>query len=249
MTRVRAAVHVHSDWSYDGRLSLEQVARLLARRGYDAVFMCEHDRGFTTERKRAYEAACADASEAGALLIPGIEYADAEDRVHVPVWGVDAFQGEGRTTGEVLTAAADARGAALIAHPTRRDAWQVLRPEWLALAAGIEVWTRKWDGWAPNPWAVRQAACCGLVPVVSLDLHAATQTFPLAMELTVPDAPTVAACVAALRDGHCRALIRGHSIAPLAAGPLAPAAGAVEHFRRPLFRRARRVRDHLTSNR
>src|ERR1700710_99038 len=63
MTTVRAAMHAHSDWSYDAHVPLAQLASLFARRGYDAVFMCEHDRGFTAERKRAYDDACARASE------------------------------------------------------------------------------------------------------------------------------------------------------------------------------------------
>lgn len=246
-TLVRAAVHVHSDWSYDGRLTLEEVSRLLADRGYDVVFMCEHDRGFDAQRKRAYDAACLDASAAGALLIPGIEYADGADRVHLPVWGVAEFLGEERETAEILDAVTSAGGVSVIAHPKRRDTWKTLRPEWLDQATGIEVWTRKWDGWAPNPWAVRQVATHGLLPVVSLDLHTAGQTFPLAMELTVPEAPTVANCVRALRDGHCRPLIRGRAITPLAEGRLAPAACAVEQLRRPLFRRARKLRDNLTA--
>lgn len=49
MRTVKAAVHVHSEWSYDARLPLPELADLFAR-GYDAVFMSEHDRGFAAER-------------------------------------------------------------------------------------------------------------------------------------------------------------------------------------------------------
>lgn len=42
----------------------------------------------------------------GALLIPGAEYADAEDRVHVPTSGPVPFLGEAMPTSQLLEAAA-----------------------------------------------------------------------------------------------------------------------------------------------
>jgi hypothetical protein len=249
MSLVKAAMHAHSEWSYDARMPLEEVAALFARHGYDVVFMCEHDRGFTAERKEAYDAACADASRVGALLVPGIEYADAPDRVHTPVWGPLPFLGEGIPTAEVLLAARNSRCAAVIAHPVRREAWRVIEPEWLQMCAGIEIWTRKWDGWAPNRWAAKQAHEHGLAGVVSLDLHNRHQMFPLAMELEVDTALTTGACVDALRRRRCRALVRGLPVAPVAHGPLARAAGGVEKLRRPIWRRGRLVRNRLTGAR
>ncbi|HEV3323123.1 MAG TPA: PHP domain-containing protein [Solirubrobacteraceae bacterium] len=246
---IRAAFHVHSEWSYDAQLPLEKIAALFRKEHCDAVFMCEHDRGFDAERLAEYVAACAAASAAGPLLVPGIEYADPQDRVHVPVWGAP-FLGEGTPTTELLRTVATHGGAAVLAHPVRRDAWRVFEREWLELSAGIEIWTRKWDGWAPNPRACRWAAEHGLVGVAALDLHRPGQMFPLAMELLL-DAPggedplSVAACVAALRQGRCRALIGGQPVAPLTHGGLGAAARSVERIRRPVWRRGRRVRERL----
>src|SRR5271165_4581300 len=162
---IRAAFHAHSDWSYDGRLALEEVSALFARHRYDAVFMCEHDRGFSGERLQAYVAHCESASHSGALLVPGIEYADEHDRVHIPVWGDVPFLGEGVPTAQLLHAVAEHDGVSVFAHPRRRDAWQTVDPDWLGLCTGIEVWTRKWDGWAPNQRACEWAADAGLVGV------------------------------------------------------------------------------------
>ena len=50
MTRIRAAVHVHSEWSYDGSWPLTRIATAFSRRGYRAVLMAEHDRGFDAHR-------------------------------------------------------------------------------------------------------------------------------------------------------------------------------------------------------
>jgi hypothetical protein len=240
-------MHVHSNWSYDGHLPLTALAVLFRQRRYDAVFMCEHDRGFSTERLNAYREECADASAGGALLIPGIEYADPEDRVHVPVWGPVPFVGEAVSTGALLDAAHGHGGVSVLAHPVRRDAWRVFERSWLERASGIEVWTRKWDGWAPNPWALREAAAHGLVGTVALDLHRAGQTFPLSMELELAGPATAEACVNAIGEGRCRARIGRVDVARLGTGLSAAAARRAERIRRPLWRRAGNVRDKLVS--
>jgi hypothetical protein len=233
---IRAAFHVHSEWSYDAKLPLAEVAALFRRHNYDAVFMCEHDRGFDPDRLAAYVAACAQASAAGPLLIPGIEYADPNDRVHVPVWGPVPFLGEEVPTGRLLAQVAEHGGAAVLAHPVRRDAWEVFDPAWLGLCTGIEIWTRKWDGWAPNPGAVRLAADHGLVGVAALDLHRPGQTFPLAMQLQLAQPPGVAeplgveAYVQALRQRRCRAMIGRLPAAPLTGGALGAAARVIERI-------------------
>jgi hypothetical protein len=247
---VKAAFHVHSEWSYDAKLTLAEVAGLFGRHGYDAVFMCEHDRGFSAERLRAYVTACAQASVEGPVLVPGIEYADADDRVHVPVWGTEPFLGEGLPTTRLLQEVAEHNGASVLAHPRRRDAWEIVDPDWLRLCTGIEIWTRKWDGWAPNRRACEWAADAGLVGVAALDLHNPGQLFPLAMELEIATTTlSVGACVDALRKGNCRAMIGGLPAAPLTRGGLASAARAIERVRRPVWRGGRRARERLSGTR
>lgn len=286
MTTIRAAFHVHSEWSYDAEIPLTEIAELFRGRHCQAVFMCEHDRGFSAERFQAYVAACREASLVGGpLLVPGIEYASPDDRVHVPVWGPVPFLGEGAPTTELLRAVDAHGGAAVLAHPVRRDAWQVFEPEWLALSKGIEIWTRKWDGWAPNRRACRMAAEAGLVGVGALDLHRAHQLFPLSMELQLegplqrmsdgtPDGQSeslltdpfedpfedpledplegslsVEACVEALRQGRCRAMIGERAVAPLTRGGLGATAIAVERVRRPVWRQGRWLRERKQARR
>jgi predicted metal-dependent phosphoesterase TrpH len=94
VAQIRVAAHVHSDWSYDGSWNLADLARAFHRRGYSAVLMAEHDRGFDSGRWAAYRAACAEASaRGGAILVPGIEYSDSANDVHIPVWGDIPFLG------------------------------------------------------------------------------------------------------------------------------------------------------------
>jgi predicted metal-dependent phosphoesterase TrpH len=241
MSTIRAAVHVHSDWSYDGHLTLAEVARLFARKRYGAVFMCEHDRGFSEERLGEYRRACQEASAHGALLIPGIEYGSPDDRVHVAVWGQLPFLGEQQPTTELLERVAGHGGVAVLAHPVRRDAAQIVERRWLELCTGLEIWTRKWDGWAPNVDAVQWSRDHNLLPVVSLDLHLSRQTFPLAMALELSDDPDSETCVNALKERRARPVIGPVPATLLCEGAPATLIAGVERVRRPLAREARRL--------
>ena len=49
-----------------------------------------------------YRGACAQASSDKILVVPGIEYSDPANRVHVLVWGKIPFPGEGLPTDEML---------------------------------------------------------------------------------------------------------------------------------------------------
>lgn len=242
MSRLRAAVHAHTTWSYDGRLSLDVLARTLRRRGYRAVLTSEHEDGFDEPRWREYRQACAAATQrSGVLLVPGVEYADPDNVVHVPVWGNLPFLGERRPTAELLAEVADRGGAAMIAHPRRRGAAARIRPEWIEQAAGLEVWNRKTDGWAPGTdarrllWAVRDAR-----PLAGVDLHTRRQLFPLAAVLRLNGGPSEAAVVEALRAGRFRATALGAPVSWFLRPPLWGVARAAESARRPLAGTIRR---------
>jgi hypothetical protein len=205
MNRLRVAAHVHSDWSYDGTWRLSKIASTFGRLGYHAVLLAEHDCGFDADRWLVYRAACRQASTSGLLLVPGLEYSDPTNSVHVPVWGEVPFLGEGVDTAELLRRVEDTGAFAILAHIGRRDAWQLIEPEWLRRVAGLELWNRKYDGYAPNAAALdllREHD--DLVPFVSLDFHTRRQFHPLAMTLEMAGDLTVERVFDALR---CRRAI------------------------------------------
>jgi hypothetical protein len=243
---VRAAVHVHSDWSYDGSWSLEALAREFGRRGYGAVLMAEHDRGFDDDRWRAYRQECAAASASGALLVPGIEYSDRANLVHVAIWGDLPFLGEGRPTAELLADAVAEGGAAMFAHPERRQAWRLLEEIAVSDLVGIEVWNRKYDGWAPGR---RGSELCeghaGVAPFFGLDFHTRRQFHPMGMLIDVVGAQSPASMVEALCAGRCRPFAYGIDGMRLMRGPgysLSRSAEASRRLLRPGVRRWRRFR-------
>lgn len=202
---VAAACHVHSSWSYDGSWSLEHLAREFGRRGYRVVMMTEHDRGFSESRRLAHRAACAEASNEEVLVISGVEYSDASNTVHILTWGPVPFLGEGRDTGELLSQVQSSGGVAVLAHPSRRNAWKLFRSDWSSHLTGIEVWNRKTDGWAPSRHAQPLLELSKAAPFAGIDFHDRWQFFPLAMTLELESDISEEAVLACLKQRRMRA--------------------------------------------
>src|SRR5262249_41318288 len=70
VTVVRAASHLHSDWSDDGSWTLPDLAAGLGERGYDVLLMTEHSRGWSADRWQDFRAACAEVSSERQLVVP-----------------------------------------------------------------------------------------------------------------------------------------------------------------------------------
>lgn len=227
-----AACHIHSDWSYDGRWSLEQLAAEFARRNYRVLLMTEHDRGFTPERLELYREACARASSAQVLVVPGIEYSDPENKVHILTWGSVPFAGENLSTLSLLRAVHAAKGLAVLAHPSRKEAWKCYDPAWSEYLHGIEVWNRKTDGWAPSENARTLNKRAGKLAMVGMDFHTPKQMFPLTMELDIDADINESAVLDALYSGRCRALAFGLPLEKSAAGCLGATLRSMEYFRK-----------------
>ncbi len=177
----RTVAHVHSDWSDDGSVSLDRIAAMFTRLRCRVVLMSEHSRGFTAARWQEYVQACRAASTGRVLLVPGIEYGDADDVVHLPVWGELPFFGDRVPVGKLLPQVAEAGGTAIWAHPWRRAAWRRFEPSWLPYLTAVEVWNRKYDGIAPSREALALARREGLAAAVALDFHTRRQLFPLSL--------------------------------------------------------------------
>ena len=83
----RVLAHAHSDWSYDGTLSLDEWRGLARQSGYDAVLFAEHEEtGWNAGRYADYAAACAATSAPDVALIPGIEF--NQQGFHIACYGL-----------------------------------------------------------------------------------------------------------------------------------------------------------------
>jgi hypothetical protein len=229
---VLAASHVHSKWSYDGSWSLDALSARFSSRGYRVLMMTEHDRGFTADRLAQYRAACSVASSDKILVMPGMEYSDATNRVHVLVWGPVPFLGEGLPTGEMLEAVQAASGLAVFAHPSRREAWKSFEPSWADRLLGIEIWNRKYDGWAPSRTAPSLLATTGAIAFVGLDFHTVRQSFPLGMALDVHGNVSEETVLDSLRSRRCDARALGLPLSQNIVRKALPVLNVAERTRR-----------------
>jgi len=236
-----AVCHVHSEWSFDAKWPLTELATQFSRRGARVLMMSEHDRGFTASRWQEYRRACAAASSKNLLVVPGMEYSDAENRVHVLVWGPVPFLGEGLPTEEMLVRVKDACGVAVLAHPARKQAWQAFRREWAGTLLGIELWNRKYDGWAPSESSPRLLREANFVPFVGLDFHTERQMFSLAMALEINGSVTENAVLECLRQRRCSPRAFGSPLSRKLLRRALPALRIAERGRRTAARLARRA--------
>jgi hypothetical protein len=236
-----AACHIHSDWSYDGKWSLSALAAEFDRRGYRILMITDHDRGFSELRHRQHREACVEASSERVLVLPGIEYSDPTNMVHVLVWGPVTFLGEGVPTLDILEAVKATNGVAVLAHPSRREAWRLVERAWADYLLGIEVWNRKTDGWAPSSAALRLVERTSVVPFVGMDFHDRKQLFPLTMQIDVPssmiDEDTV---LESLRRRRCCACAFGVPLNRTFCRRAIPALKTAESSRRFLARMYKR---------
>jgi hypothetical protein len=246
MSQVRVATHVHSDWSYDASWTLARIATAFSRRGYDAILMAEHDRGFDEDRWQTYRNACASASTPEIRLIPGIEYSDSSNAVHVPVWGDIPFLGEALDTTELLKRVEDTGGLGVLAHPRRHAVFDRIDPEWLPRLVGIELWNRRYDGYAPNhDVAELLADHPDLLPVSSLDFHTARHFHPLAMVFSLDQEVSELAVTLALRQRRARPTAFRLPAESFAEGAAWPAMRELDRARRFGVTGARRLRGSI----
>lgn len=230
--RALAACHIHSEWSYDGQWTIDALSQEFGRRGYSVVLMTDHDRGFSRARQLEHRQACAKASSERVLVVPGIEYSEATNTVHILVWGDVPFLGENRPTSEVLDAVKSNNGVAVMAHPSRRQAWRKFEDAWADRLLGIEFWNRKTDGWSPS--ATAPGICRGpaLVPFVGMDFHTRKQFFPLAMALELESGLNEKSVLDCLRARRCVARAFGRPLQDSALRRSLPFLGVAERARR-----------------
>jgi hypothetical protein len=242
---IQAVSHVHSEWSYDASWQLDRLAEQFRRNGARVLLMTEHDRGFSAERLEQFRKACGKVTSPDLLVVPGIEYSDAANLVHVLVWGPVPFLGENLSTREMLSGVKAHNGVAVLAHPSRRDAWKSFEASWSDALLGIEVWNRKYDGWAPSKTARPLLEEAGAVPFVGLDFHTARQSFPLTMAMGVTGAVCEESVLDAMRDRRLEALAFGVSLDRRLFKRIVPTLGMAEQARKSAAKVARKASNYL----
>jgi predicted metal-dependent phosphoesterase TrpH len=242
---VLAACHIHSNLSYDGSYTLEALSEKFSRAGYRVLMMTEHDRGFSPERLHQLRQKCDAVSTKDLLVIPGIEYSDASNQVHILVWGDVPFLGENLPTKETLHKVREAGGVAVFAHPFRRNAWQRFEPSWGEALTGIEVWNRKYDGFAPSRIAQDLQQSVGAIPFVGLDFHTERQSFPLAMAMDIDSPVAEQAVLDCIRARRVKPRVFGFEVEGELVRHALPILGVAEASRKKCAKASRKMKLHV----
>jgi len=164
-----------------------------------------------------------------------MEYSDPMNIVHVLVWGNLPFLGMKREIERLLQEVEEWKGVAVLAHPSRKHAWQQFKPQWRDYLLGVEKWNRKVDGVAPSPEAFRLInQNIGFIPFVGLDFHRINQLFPLSMEGQIQGRLCEEEVLIGLIEKKFHAKVAGVSITHFSRGVLCKFFKTIEYFRKNL---------------
>jgi hypothetical protein len=186
--RAKGALHVHSDLSHDGKMSLPCVAEFYRSRGYSFVAMGEHSQDMSADSVKRLVTQCASLSDAGFCMIPGIEFTCTPTALHVLGVGVVQLTSEVDPV-RVAQHISGNDGFVILAHPSRLG-WAFSPELWDAVHA-VEVWNVGYDGkYFPRKDALAQFQGVRhrhphLMAVGSHDLHQPGGYYEVTVEMQV----------------------------------------------------------------
>ena len=140
---MRALLHVHSNYSYDGEPSLEKLAAWGASRGLGAILLSEHTNDFDRAKMSRFVAHCDALAGEPCRLVPGLEF-PVRGGFHLLGFSIRTFEPIVDPVAAVRFIR-DQGGLAVLAHPARyKGVWP--DDAMLAELDGIEVWNARYDG-------------------------------------------------------------------------------------------------------
>ena len=144
--KVDCLLHVHSSFSYDSRTDLADIAATARAHGFRCVLMSEHNNRLDSQQVAAFVKRCEELSDDRLLIVPGLELAFDQNRVHLLAYGVRIYidsMGEDCTFAALVEGIHQAGGLAVLAHPSHKDAASRVSLADLEPLDGIEIWNVK----------------------------------------------------------------------------------------------------------
>jgi len=143
------ALHVHSDRSYDGKMSLDDLRDFLLAEGIAAALMAEHAEDFDEVSYREYCKSLEAASSEEFLFVPGLEFRCVEGP-HILGLGLDRFVPGEPKAREWLDSMRNAGAITVLAHPSYPP--DPVSTGLANLFDAVEVWNVPCEGgWFPDP--------------------------------------------------------------------------------------------------
>ena len=146
-------VHVHSDYSRDGRDPLERLRGFALERGIRFIGLTDHAEDFEPELFEEYRDHCESLSDGEVRLIPGLEFRFVgHTGLHLLVFGLRQWI-VARTPGELVRLARPVAGLTAVAHPVL--ARYRIPQDVLDLVDAVEVWNATYNTrYLPDPRAI-----------------------------------------------------------------------------------------------
>jgi hypothetical protein len=211
--RMRGVAHVHSTYSFDGRLSLEELAGFFQERDIQFVLMSEHVESLDPGKIRSFIDDCKRYSSETFLLIPGIEI-DALHGLYYNVEPVSPWSDNESLARQLVAAGA----MAVVSHPVKVK--NDVPPITASMVEGVEIWNSRHDGkLAPDGkvirfWrSLRQRLGRQLLPLCGIDFHKRDDFIPLMFEVAC-ETLDQRSVMAAIRAGNYQ-IVRSPRPVPL----------------------------------
>jgi hypothetical protein len=228
---IKGIVHCHTTLSYDGKVEINDLCKLLRRQGFGFVAFTEHPQGLGAGDYEEFVRKCREATDENFVAIPGLEFR-CDNGVEIAGIGVSRLPGGG-TPDQVVAHIRQEGGFAIWVHPWRNGRWQGA----LLDCDAVEVLNLKLDGTlAPNLSLRHQTvkerrAGRRFHAIFGVDFHDLSQPFSAWVECQVTET-TAEAILDALREG------RFVSRVPYAAMSSSGAVGITDYALTVLFRSA-----------
>ena len=201
-------LHVHTNYSHDGRASIEEIIESAIAEKLDGIAICDHDTMNGSSAARKYVAA----NELDLIIIPGIEVSTSEG--HLIVLGVEEGIEKGLSPEETIRIAKqrekekEKNGTVVIIaphpfHPFRHSIGKFCtHPD----IDAIEIYNSRYLSGAANALARRTAATNNIIAVVGSDAHSAecVGLATVEVEVDVAQKPEYEAILRALKEGKVR---------------------------------------------
>lgn len=149
----RGLLHFHSDFSYDGHNSIQEIAVWAKSEGIDFIVLTEHDNDYDTEKFDRYVKEC-QKNSCEITIVPGIEYSFGSKRhVHINVFGVNEFIETNNDIEDIprfLKYVEDKGGLSILNHP--KSITKEIEDTDFSALFGVELWNTKSDFlYSPDP--------------------------------------------------------------------------------------------------
>jgi hypothetical protein len=187
---VYGAIHMHSDFSHDGKDSLETLRTTCIERGIGFVGMTDHAEDLDAQIFDGYRCRCAELSGPELAIIPGLEFRfEGWKGLHLLAFGLKEWI-EPRTPAEFFEQTRDRCSMTMLAHPVL--ARYRIPDVVLDNIDAIEVWNGTYNTrYLPDPKSIRLVHALNrrrpeVVATAGLDQHDSRNDRELRVVLPAP---------------------------------------------------------------